>query len=86
MKIEYTPHGVCSRQINIEVDEQGKIVSLEVIGGCNGNLKGISALVKGMDAESVIESLKGIDCNGKGTSCPDQISKALEQYRQSKQS
>ncbi len=86
MKIEYTPHGVCSRQINIEVDEQGKIVSLEVIGGCNGNLKGISALVKGMDADRVIESLKGIDCNGKGTSCPDQISKALEQYRQTKQS
>ena len=78
MKYTYTPKGVCSRQIEIEV-ENGTVKSLKVIGGCNGNLQGISKLVEGMKVEEVIARLKGIDCGGKGTSCPDQITQALEQ-------
>ena len=78
MKYTYTPQGVCSRQIEIEV-EDGIVKSLKVIGGCNGNLQGISKLVEGMRVEEVVKRLKGIDCGGRGTSCPDQIAKALEQ-------
>lgn len=77
MKYTYTPTGVCSRQIEFEV-EDGIVKNLKVIGGCNGNLQGIAKLVEGMKAEEVIEKLKGIDCAGKGTSCPDQIARALE--------
>lgn len=79
MIYEYYPRGVCSRKMNIEI-EDGKIVNLEVIGGCNGNLKGISALVKGMTVEEVIERLDGIVCNGKPTSCPAQLAQALKNY------
>ena len=78
MKYTYTPHGVCSRQIELEV-EDGIVKNLKVIGGCNGNLQGISKLVEGMKVEEVIKRLKGIDCAGKGTSCPDQVAKALEE-------
>ena len=78
MKYTYIPKGVCSRQINLEV-EGGIVTKLEVIGGCNGNLQGISKLVQGMKVEEVIKRLKGIDCNSKGTSCPDQIARALEE-------
>lgn len=78
MKYTYTPHGVCSRQIELEV-EDGIVKELKVIGGCNGNLQGISKLVEGMKVEEVIKRLKGIDCAGKGTSCPDQVAKALEE-------
>ena len=78
MKYRYAPKGVCSRQINIEV-EDGIVTNLEVIGGCNGNLQGISKLVQGMKVEEVIKRLKGIDCNSRGTSCPDQIARALEE-------
>lgn len=60
--------------------EDGKIAGLEVIGGCNGNLKGIAALVKGMAVEDVIERLDGIRCNGKPTSCPAQLAQALKKY------
>lgn len=80
MKYTYTPNGVCSKQINFEV-ENGVVIKLEVIGGCNGNLQGISKLVEGMKIEEVIKKLKGIDCNGKKTSCPDQIAIALEQIK-----
>ena len=78
MKYTYEPNGVCSRQINFEV-ENGIVTKLEVIGGCNGNFQGISKLVIGMKVEDVINKLKGIDCKGKGTSCPDQIARALEE-------
>ena len=78
MKYTYQPKGVCSRQINLEV-ENGIVIKLEVIGGCNGNLQGISKLVEGMKVEDVIKRLKGINCNGNGTSCPDQIARALEE-------
>lgn len=78
MKISYQPKGVCSRLMNIEV-EDGVIQNLEVIGGCNGNLKGISALVKGMKVEDAISRMEGIRCGFKPTSCPDQIAQALKQ-------
>lgn len=79
MKISYTPIGVCSRQINIEVDDDGIVQDVEFIGGCNGNLKGIGALVKGMTVEQVIEKLENITCGYKSTSCPDQLAKALKE-------
>ena len=76
--IEYTTHGTCSRQIKIQI-EDGIVQSVQFIGGCNGNTKGIAQLVKGMKAEDVIEKLKGTDCGGRGTSCPDQLARAIEQ-------
>ncbi|MCM1298509.1 MAG: TIGR03905 family TSCPD domain-containing protein [Firmicutes bacterium] len=80
MVIEYTPKGVCSRKMTIEV-EDGIVKNLTVIGGCNGNLKGISSLVKDMSVDEVIKRLDGIDCGGKGTSCPAQLAEALKQYK-----
>ena len=73
----YAPKGVCSKQIDIEM-EDGIIQSMQVYGGCNGNLKGICSLVKGRKAQEVISDLKGIRCGYKPTSCPDQIAQALE--------
>jgi len=78
MTIEYTPKGVCSRQMLIEV-EDGVVQSLQVIGGCHGNLQGISKLVEGMKVEDVIGRLEGIHCGPKLTSCPDQLAQALKQ-------
>ena len=78
MKVTYTPRGVCSRFMEIEA-EDGIIRSVKVIGGCNGNLQGISRLVEGMRVEEAIARLRGIRCGGKPTSCPDQLSKAMEQ-------
>ena len=78
MTIEFTPQGVCSRKMIIEV-EDGIVTNLKVIGGCNGNLQGISSLVKGMKVEDVIKRLDGIKCGMKGTSCPDQLAQALKQ-------
>lgn len=76
MRLQYKTEGVCSRQINIEV-ENGIVESVEFIGGCNGNAKGISKLVKGMKVDDVIEKLKGVTCGYKNTSCPDQLATAL---------
>lgn len=76
MTFEYTPRGVCSRKMIIEI-EDNKLVDVQIVGGCNGNLQGISALVKGMDVDEVIDRLEGISCGMKGTSCPDQLAKAL---------
>lgn len=78
MTINYTPKGVCSRNITIEVTD-GIIESVKFMGGCNGNTQGVSALVRGMKVAEAIERLEGINCNGKGTSCPDQLAKALKQ-------
>ena len=77
MTIEYTPQGVCSRKMTIEV-EDGIVKHLQVEGGCNGNLKGISALVEGMKVEEVIRRLDGVQCGMKPTSCPDQLAQALK--------
>lgn len=74
----YKPQGVCSNTINIEV-EGGVIKHVSFVGGCNGNLQGISSLVTGMKTEDAIRKLKGIKCGFKSTSCPDQLACALEQ-------
>ncbi|MDE5577794.1 MAG: TIGR03905 family TSCPD domain-containing protein [Oscillospiraceae bacterium] len=78
MTINYTPRGVCSRNITIEVTD-GIIDSVKFMGGCNGNTQGVAALVKGMKVEEAIKRLEGINCNGKGTSCPDQLAVALKE-------
>ena len=80
MKYTFTPKGVCSQKIEIEI-ENGVIEDVVYTGGCNGNLKGIRALTKGMKVDDVIEKLQGIECGFKGTSCPDQLSRALKAIR-----
>ncbi len=81
MIYHYQPGGgVCSRMIEIEIDDQSKRIShLEFTGGCPGNLAGISSLAVGMEPEELIRRLQGIHCGGKSTSCPDQLSIALKQ-------
>ena len=76
MTVEYDPRGVCSRHMSVSA-EDGVITNVKVFGGCDGNLQGISRLVVGMKVEDAIEKLQGIDCGGKGTSCPDQLSMAM---------
>ena len=80
MKFEYRPAGVCSRCIYLDV-EGGIVKDVEFVGGCNGNLKGISALVKGLSCDEVREKLSGIRCGLKPTSCPDQLALALESMK-----
>ena len=83
MFLEYKPQHVCSQKYTIEV-EDGFIKSIEIFGGCNGNLQGLSSLLVGMKVEEAIKRLKGIKCRGsrtRETSCPDQISKALESLK-----
>ena len=84
MIFEYDPRGVCSRHYTFDINDDNTIKSVEIIGGCNGNLKGIKNLITGMNIDDVISKFEGINCNGKGTSCPDQISKALKQFKESK--
>ena len=75
----YTPSGVCSKEIHFELDANGKIHDAYFIGGCNGTLKGICALIEGMDAKEAISRLEGIRCGVKPTSCPDQLARALKE-------
>ena len=75
--LEYTTNGTCSRLITIDVDNDGIIRNLSFVGGCNGNLKGICALCIGKKASEVKNTLKGITCGMKPTSCPDQLATAL---------
>ena len=77
MLIEYTPRGVCSRAFEIEV-EDGVIRSVQVEGGCDGNLKGLSSLLEGMKVEDAIQRMEGIQCGLKPPSCPDQLAQALK--------
>ena len=79
MHYTYNPKGVCSTEIKFDLDESGKISGLRFTGGCNGNLKAIGRLLEGQDAKHAAEILKGNDCGGRGTSCADQLSKALEE-------
>ncbi|MEZ3461237.1 MAG: TIGR03905 family TSCPD domain-containing protein [Lachnospiraceae bacterium] len=78
--MQYKTSGTCSQLIDLEV-EGDVIRSVAFTGGCNGNLKGISALVSGMKVDDAISKLKGIKCGFKNTSCPDQLARALEQYK-----
>ncbi|HIS16867.1 MAG TPA: TIGR03905 family TSCPD domain-containing protein [Candidatus Scatomorpha merdavium] len=78
MEHVFRPRGVCSQLMRVEV-ENGIIKEVEVKGGCNGNLKGISSLIVGMDAREAISRMEGIRCGFKPTSCPDQLAKALRE-------
>lgn len=80
MTYEYTPRGVCSRSIHIEV-EDGIVKSVSFRGGCDGNLQGISRLVAGMPVDEAIRRLEGIRCGAKSTSCPDQLARALKEQQ-----
>jgi uncharacterized protein (TIGR03905 family) len=80
MNYSYKPNGVCSIKMDFDI-ENNIIKDINIIGGCNGNLKGIKSLIIGQDIDYVIEKLKGIKCNNKNTSCPDQIAIALEEYK-----
>ena len=77
MTIDFRPKGVCSRHMTVEVD-QGVVRHLKVVGGCSGNLQGISRLVEGMEVQEAIRRLEGIRCGFKATSCPDQLAQALK--------
>lgn len=81
--MHYNTSGVCSRGIDFEVVD-GVVKGVSFMGGCNGNTKGVAALVDGMDVDEAIRRLKGIDCGGRGTSCPDQLARALEEYKAKK--
>lgn len=78
MVYKFYPQDVCSKEMYVELNEENVIQNLTVVGGCNGNLKGISSLVQGLPAEEVISRLKGIQCGPKVTSCPDQLACGLE--------
>lgn len=78
MQYEYKTKGTCSQRILFEI-EDGKVRNVQFIGGCNGNLQGISKLVDGRDVHEVIEKIEGIHCGMKPTSCPDQLAKALKE-------
>lgn len=81
MEYRYRPSGVCSREMIIELD--GDIIKkLTIVGGCAGNTLGLSKLVEGMNINEVIKRLKGIPCGIRGTSCPDQLAKALEEVKE----
>ncbi len=80
MKFTYKTKGVCSRLIEFEI-ENDKLTDVRFSGGCNGNLKGIGKLVEGMSVEEAISRLEGITCGFKSTSCPDQLAKALKEYK-----
>ena len=75
--MQYRPQGVCSRQIDFEIKDN-KVTDVKFIGGCNGNLQGISRLIEGMDVHEAISRIEGITCGFKSTSCPDQLAKALK--------
>ena len=79
MKYEYTPQGVCSQFISFDVDENDIVTNVKFVGGCSGNTQGVQKLVEGMKRSDVIERLENIDCRGRGTSCPDQLARALMQ-------
>jgi len=80
MRYEYKTKGTCSQKIFFDV-EDGKVTNVQFLGGCNGNLKGIAALVEGMDVDQVISRVEGIRCGMKNTSCPDQLAQALKEAK-----
>ena len=80
MQYTYKTKGTCSQMINFEV-EDNKVKNVQFFGGCNGNLKGIAALVEGMDIDEVIARVEGVKCGMKSTSCPDHLAQALKQAK-----
>ncbi len=81
MKFEYKTKGTCSQHILFDV-EDGKVLNVQFLGGCNGNLKGIASLVEGMSIDDVIARVDGIHCGMKDTSCPDQLARALKEAKE----
>lgn len=79
--ISYATKGTCSRQIDIDVNEQGTIEKVKFTGGCSGNTQGVAALVEGMSLDEAIRRLDGIKCGPRPTSCPDQLAQALKEYK-----
>ena len=79
MEYIYEPNGVCSREMIVDFDGNTK-KKVKIVGGCAGNTVGVSRLIEGMNIDEAIRRLKGIPCGIKGTSCPDQLAKALEEY------
>ncbi len=77
--IVYQTSGTCSQQIDLDIDDENRVRNVQFLGGCNGNLQGVSRLVEGMKVEEVKKRLGGIRCGYKNTSCPDQLVRALEQ-------
>lgn len=75
--VEFEPQGVCSRRINFDIDGDGKLRNIVFSGGCPGNTFGVAALCEGVDAREALARLRGIDCRGRGTSCPDQFATAI---------
>ncbi|MBQ9415591.1 MAG: TIGR03905 family TSCPD domain-containing protein [Clostridia bacterium] len=82
-QFSYTPKGVCSRRIDIDLDDNDVVQAVRFTGGCSGNTKGVAALCVGRNAREIIRLLKGIPCGPRPTSCPDQLALALESYLQS---
>ena len=82
--VQYQPRGVCAKMMQFRIKDN-IIEDVEFVGGCNGNLRGISILVKGMHINDVIPKLSGLPCGSRPTSCPDQLTKGLEAYIQAKQ-
>lgn len=81
MEYSFKPKGVCSMEMKVEL-ENDIIKSVKIIGGCPGNTLGIASLASGMKIDEAIKRLKGIDCRGRGTSCPDQLAKGLEEIKE----
>ena len=81
MRYSFKPSGVCSAQIDFDL-ENGIVTDVKFTRGCNGNTQGIAALCEGMKADEVIKRLEGISCGGRGTSCPDQLAKAVKMAKE----
>ena len=77
----YKTRGVCSREIRFDIDGN-TIKTVQFVGGCSGNTQGVARLIEGMDVDEAIRRIDGIDCGGRGTSCPDQLAKALKEYKE----
>ena len=77
----YKTRGVCSREIRFDIDGN-TIKTVQFVGGCSGNTQGVARLIEGMDIDEAIQRIDGIDCGGRGTSCPDQLAKALKEYKE----
>lgn len=79
--LSYKTQGTCSRAINFEIEDD-TIKFVEFVGGCQGNTRGVAKLATGMKVDEVISRLEGVDCGGRGTSCPDQLARALKAYKE----
>ena len=77
----YKTRGVCSREIRFDIDGN-TIKTVQFVGGCSGNTQGVARLIEGMDIDEAIRRIDGIDCGGRGTSCPDQLARALKEYKE----